>query len=290
MKIEEFDEYILITDPEDFSVEETLECGQVFRYKKTDFGYVIYSLSHKADIYCQENTIKIITKDKKYFIKYFDFYKNYGRIKSKLGQYPMLKSAIEYGSGIRILNSDPVEMIIQFIISQNNNIPRIKTIIEKICESYGENMGDYYAFPTLDRLKEIPLEFFKEIKCGYRDKYLYHTIQAIGKDFLVDDVYKMDTESARKELMKLKGVGRKVADCILLFGFGKTDVFPTDTWIVQAYRKIYGDDKSDAVQISKKLLEEFGDLAGYAQQYLYYYMKESNLGENLWKREKLHYY
>jgi len=116
------------------------------------------------------------------------------------------------------------------------------------------------------------------------------TIQAINTTFNVDDVYDMDTETARRELMKLKGVGRKVADCILLFGFGKTDVFPTDTWIVQAYRKIYNDDTKDAIQISKLLLEEFGDLAGYAQQYLYYYIRESNLGEKVWKREKLHYY
>ncbi|MBE5738462.1 MAG: DNA-3-methyladenine glycosylase 2 family protein [Clostridiales bacterium] len=281
MKIEEFDDYILVSDLGDFNVEQTLECGQVFRFKKTDFGYVVYSLSHKADIYCQENTVKIVTKDKKYFIKYFDFYKNYGRIKSKLGKFPMLSSAIEYGSGIRILRSNPIEMIIEFIISQNNNIPRIKAIIEKICESYGENMGDYYAFPTIERLKEIPKEFFREIKCGYRDKYLYETIQAINTTFNVDDVYDMDTETARRELMKLKGVGRKVADCILLFGFGKTDVFPTDTWIVQAYRKIYNDDTKDAIQISKLLLEEFGDLAGYAQQYLYYYIRESNLGEKV---------
>lgn len=281
MKIEEFDYYFLVTDISDFDVGQTLECGQVFRYKKTDFGYQVYSLSHKADIYCQENTLKIVTKDKKYFINYFDFYTSYDRIKLNLGKHQMLKSAIEYGSGIRIINNDPIEMIIEFIISQNNNIPRIKGIIEKICRAYGEDMGDYYAFPTLARLKEIPLSFFREIGCGYRDKYLYETIQALENTIKVEDIQKMDTESARVELMKLKGVGRKVADCILLFGFHKTDVFPTDTWIVQAYRKIYNDDKSDAIAISKRLLKEFGDLAGYAQQYLYYYMKESNLGEKL---------
>ena len=281
MKIEEFDDYILVKDISDFDIGQTLECGQVFRYKKTEFGYQVYSLSHKADIYCQENTLKIVTKDKKYFINYFDFYTSYDRIKLNLGKHQMLKSAIEYGSGIRILNNDPIEMIIEFIISQNNNIPRIKGIIEKICRAYGEDMGDYYAFPTLARLKDISLSFFREIGCGYRDKYLYETIQALENTIRVEDIQKMDTESARLELMKLKGVGRKVADCILLFGFHKTDVFPTDTWIVQAYRKIYNDEKSDAIAISKKLLNEFGDLAGYAQQYLYYYMKESNLGEKL---------
>ncbi len=280
MEIEEFDDYILIRDMSDFDIRQTLECGQVFRYKVVDFGYIVYSLSHKAEIYCHKDYIKIVTKDKKYFINYFDFYNNYGRIKSKLVKNPMLKSAVEFGWGIRILNSDPIEMIISFLISQNNNIPRIKGIIESICESFGENMGDYFAFPTLDRLKNIPLDYFRKIKCGYRDKYLFDTIAKLNPEY-IDNIKAMDTDSARVELMKLKGVGRKVADCILLFGFHKTAVFPTDTWIVQAYNKIYGTNVADAVYISKKLLEEFGDLAGYAQQYLYYYMRESNLGEKL---------
>jgi len=281
MKINEFDEYIEIIDADSFDVKQTLECGQVFRYKVRDFGYTIYSLNHKADIYCQNDTIKIYTKDKKYFINYFDFSTNYDRIKSSLSVYPILETAINYGSGIRILNNSPLEMIIEFIISQNNNIPRIKTIIEKICTAYGDNMGDYYSFPTLEKLKEIPLEFFKEIKCGYRDKYLFDSIAMINEVIDIDKINDMPTEDARKELMKLKGVGRKVADCILLFGYHRTDVFPTDTWVVQAYNHIYNKNEKDAVAISKFFVKQFGELSGYAQQYLYYYMRESNLGEKL---------
>ncbi len=290
MKYEVYDDYIWVEGTDDFDVKQTLECGQVFRFKYVENHYEVYSLSHKASLFCQKGGTKIITKDKKYFINYFDFCTRYDRIKSKLGNNPMLKSAIKYGEGIRILNSDPLEMIIEFIISQNNNIPRIKSIIEKICEGYGENMGDFYAFPTLTQLKQIPIEFFRKIGCGYRDKYLVDTISAIGSTLDIAEIKDMDTENARKELMKLKGIGRKVADCILLFGFHKTDVFPTDTWIVQAYQKIYKDDALDAIKISKKLKDEFGDLAGYAQQYLYYYMRESKLGEKLWEKEKLHYY
>ena len=220
-------------------------------------------------------------KDKKYFINYFDFFTDYDKIKSSLSVYPMLKSAINYGSGIRILRNSPLEMIISFMISQNNNIPRIKGIIEKICECYGENMGDYYAFPTLDRLKAIPLDFFTKIKCGYRDKYLFESIAMINESVNIDAIYDMPTDLARLELMKLKGVGRKVADCILLFGYQKTDVFPTDTWVVQAYNKIYNEDKKDAVAISKHFVDLFGELSGYAQQYLYYHMRENSLGEKL---------
>jgi len=182
-----------------------------------------------------------------------------------------------------------LEMIIEFIISQNNNIPRIKGIIEKICEDYGEKIDDYYAFPTLEKLKLIPLEYFKNIKCGYRDKYLYHTISMLTPDF-ISSIYNMNTDLARSELMKLKGVGRKVADCILLFGYSKTDVFPTDTWVVQAYKCLYGDDNLSASDISKKFVEMYGKLSGYAQQYLFYQMREGNLGEKLWKRKKLHCY
>ena len=279
VKYIEYDDYIEIVDSPNFDVKQTLECGQVFRFKVRDFGYTVYSLNQKADIYCQNDAIKIFTKDKKYFINYFDFSTNYDRIKSSLSVYPMLKSAINYGSGIRILRSNPLEMIIEFIISQNNNIPRIKTIIEKICESYGEKKDDYYTFPTLESLKKIPLEFFTKIKCGYRDKYLYESIAMIGNSIDLDTVNQLNTDDARKELMKLKGVGRKVADCILLFGYHRTDVFPTDTWVVQAYNKIYNTNCKDAIAISKKFVEIFGELSGYAQQYLYYQMRENNLGE-----------
>ena len=281
MEILEYQDYIEVIGANSFDVKQTLECGQVFRYKVQDFGYTVYSLNQKADIYCQNDTIKIFTKDKKYFMNYFDFSTNYDRIKSSLSVYPMLKSAINYGSGIRILRSDPLEMIIEFIISQNNNIPRIKNIIERICENFGENMGDFYAFPTLENLKKIPLEFFKEIKCGYRDTYLYESIAMINETVDLNKIYSLSTDDARRELMKLKGVGRKVADCILLFGYHKTDVFPTDTWVVQAYNKIYNTNCRDAIAISKHFVEKFKDLSGYAQQYLYYQMRESNLGEKL---------
>ena len=189
---------------------------------------------------------------------------------------PILNSAVRFGSGIRILNSNPLEMLIEFIISQNNNIPRIKAIIERICESYGRNMGDYYAFPTLDQLKKIPLKFFTDIKCGYRDKYLYDTIQMLGDGDILNKIGMMSTDDARKELCRFKGIGRKVADCILLFGFHRTDVFPTDTWVIQAYNKIYGTNEKNATLISQKFVNMFGDLSGYAQQYLFYQMRENN--------------
>ena len=274
MKITEFDDYLLVEGLEDFNVKHTVECGQLFRYKVRDFGYTVYSLDQKADIYCQNDTVKIFTNNKKYFINYFDFCTNYAKIKSSLEANPIMKDAIKFGSGIRILRGNPLEMIISFIISQNNNIPRIKGIVEKICEGYGTKIDDYYAFPTLQQLKSIPLEFFKSIGCGYRDSYLYSTIQTIDENF-INRVLNMDTDSARIELMKLKGIGRKVADCILLFGFRKTAVFPTDTWVVKCYNNIYQTNEKNAEKISKHFTEMFGELSGFAQQYLFYKMRET---------------
>ena len=281
MIYKEYDDYIEVVDGTDFDVKQTLECGQVFRFKVRDFGYTVYASGQKADIYCHNGNTKIFTKNKKFFIKYFDFDKNYAKIKSSLEANPIMSDAIKYGSGIRILCSDPLEMIISFIISQNNNIPRIKGIIEKICEGYGDNMGDYYAFPTLSQLKQIPLEFFKSIKCGYRDKYLFESIAMLGDSVVIEEITNMSTIDARKELMKLKGVGRKVADCILLFGFGKTDVFPTDTWVVKCYNNLYNASESNAGKIADYFVSEFGELSGYAQQYLFYMTRENAIGEKL---------
>ena len=116
MEIVEFEDYIEVKRSPDFDIKQTLECGQVFRYKVQDFGYTVYSLDQKADIYCQNDGVKIFTNNKKYFIKYFDFCTNYGKIKSELEANPIMNDALHYGSGIRILNSDPLEMVIEFII------------------------------------------------------------------------------------------------------------------------------------------------------------------------------
>ena len=134
---------------------------------------------------------------------------------------------------------------------------------------------DYFAFPILEQLKTIPLEFFSSIKCGYRDKYLYDTIAVLDEEF-VESIKNLDTDRARQKLMTLKGVGRKVADCILLFGYHKTDVFPTDTWILKVYNKINSTNLTDAKKISQEFVSQFGDLSGYAQQYLFYQMRENS--------------
>lgn len=267
MNYEIFDDYILVTDEQNFNAKHTLECGQVFRYKVRDFGYTIYSLGHKADIYCQKGSIKIFTKNQKYFIKYFDLDTDYAIIKSMLRR--QLSDKIDFGYGIHILHQDPLETLISFIISANNNIPRIRKTIESICENFGDNMGDYFAFPSLDQLSKITVEDFVKMGCGYRAEYLMDTISKL-QNYNLNTLYHMSTECARKELMAFKGVGRKVADCILLFGFHKMDVFPADVWIVKAYEDEFGANDLSPIKISDYYAKRFGNLSGIAQQYMYY--------------------
>lgn len=265
---------ITIFDTSDFNIEHILECGQVFRYKKLNNCYEVYTLNHKATIFSQK-PITICCDDEKYFEKYFDLDRDYAKIKLALKKDGLLCKAIDFGYGIRILNQGKIEAIIGFMISANNNIPRIKQILENICREYGTNMGDYYAFPTLEQLSTIPLEFFTNIKCGYRDKYLYETIQML-KNIDLDYLDTLSTDELKQQLMKLKGVGSKVADCIMLYGFHRTDVFPTDTWI----KKVYVDFCKGSTNESEKVVRSYfvnryRELSGYAQQYLFYNKRSS---------------
>ena len=267
---------IFIPNCADFDPKQTIECGQLFRYKTTDLGYEVYSLNHKASIICQKDGTKIICDNPNYFVKYFDLLEDYATIKAQLNKNEFVKDSIAFGQGIRILRQNPLETIISFLISQNNNIPRIKKIIEDICDNYGEKCDGYYAFPTLDKLRQIPKQFFTDIKCGYRDEYLYSVIQSIASGFDLDKVNMLTSDEANKYLCNLKGVGNKVADCILLYGFHKTDVFPTDTWIKKIYLDYNpsGINKS-AVDIRNEFVSMYGNLSGYAQQYLFYSKREN---------------
>lgn len=276
---------ITIFDTSDFNIEHILECGQVFRYKKLENCYEVYSLNHKATIFSQK-VVTICCDDEKYFEKYFDLERDYAKIKVALKKDSLIGNSIDFGYGIRILNQSKLEAIISFIISANNNIPRIKQIIENICTNYGEYVAEqnFYAFPTFDKLCNIPLEFFTKIKCGYRDKYLYNTIQML-KNVDLKEWETLSSEKLKQELLKLYGVGSKVADCIMLYGFHRSDVFPTDTWIKKVYVDFCaGDDKATEKKVRSYFVNRYKELSGYAQQYLFYNKRSSK-----WEKEKLHY-
>lgn len=263
------DNKIIIEKNEDFNPEHILECGQVFRFGKIDNKYYVNSGKEFAIINENNKNYEIISSNAKYFANYFDLDNDYANIKKILMSDIVLGKVIPFGKGIRILKGDKVEVIFSFVISANNNIKRIQKIIEKLCTMAGENCGDYYSFPSIEILKELPMEFYSNLGAGYRDKYLYKLSRQLAEVDL-EEKAKLTTIKLRNWLISLSGIGPKVADCILLFGFGRTDVFPVDTWIEKVYNVCYYEGEKNREQIARYLVNRFGKYAGYAQQYLFY--------------------
>ena len=266
---------IEIFGKDDFVIQDILECGQVFSYQKIENGFLVFSADKMAKVEENEKGWQIKTTTPKYFENYFDLKTDYGEIKKALRKYPIMKKPLEFGSGIRILRQDLFETLISFIVSANNNIKRIQLILNRLRENLGEKRNGYFAFPTRESLLQKDVEFFKNIGAGYRAEYLYKVVRQIDDDTL-SSWEKLDTPMLRQKLISLSGVGPKVADCVLLFAYHRQDVFPVDTWIEQMYGNFYGSfDKTlpNRERIRENLVKEFGDLAGYAQQYLFYSMR-----------------
>lgn len=269
---EGFMQLITFTIPktDTFDVGQTLDCGQVFRYVKTENGFRVYALNHVAYIEERADEYVVECDDKEFFLNYFDFDTDYAYIQSKVQDGGFVYDAIEFGKGIHILRQDPVESIFSFIISQNNHIPRIKGIIERICDALGEDMGAYHAFPSVEKLASAGVDFYTSIGAGYRAEYLDRVAKTlVGED--VNSWKSLSTPDLRAKLLSLHGVGRKVADCALLFGFGRFDVFPVDTWI----KKIYEDEFEGAgpEKMSELLVQKYGKYAGFVQQWVFYYKR-----------------
>ena len=217
---------------------------------------------------------------------YFDLNRDYSEIKEKLSKIDEnVNLSIQYGEGIRILNQDLWETIISFIISANNNIPRIKGIIERLSQKYGKEINwngeKYYTFPTPEELKDVKVQDFRDLGTGFRDVRLYETTRMVLENKVVlKELYNIDTLEARDELLTLSGVGPKVADCILLFSdLKRFDVFPIDVWVRRVMNELYIKNpdetkvnKNDIARIAK---EKFGDLEGLAQQYLFYWKRDA---------------
>ena len=179
-----------------------------------------------------------------------------------------LKKVIPFGEGIRICKNDIIEVMFSFVISANNNIPRIKKIIENLCK-FGKKCDGFNAFPTLEELKELPLEVYSSLGAGYRDKYLFKLSRVLTRELIFDKM-NLETNELRNWLVSLPGIGPKVADCILLFGFSRMDCFPVDTWVSKIYEKFYYQGEKTRPMIAKFFVDRFKQNAGYAQQYLFY--------------------
>ncbi|SPY47079.1 DNA-3-methyladenine glycosylase [Peptoniphilus harei] len=220
------------------------------------------------------------------FYDYFDLSRDYKIVMEELSKDEVMKRATEYGKGIRILNQDKFETIISFIISANNQIPRIQKAIEKISEMYGDYLGEdenrkYYSFPSPDQLALAKPEDLREFaRVGFRDKRIVEASKLIASGQVdINKIQDMDLEDARKELQILPGVGPKVADCILLFAFDRKESFPVDVWIKRVMEELYLKEVTPKSKIAMRGREVFGKNAGFANQYLFYYGRENKLGK-----------
>lgn len=278
---------IIFEDIKDFNIVHTLECGQCFRWKKEDDGSytgvikngvinIAEDTKHKITVmYETDEDIESVIKE------YFDMNRDYSNIKRIISvNDEKMVEAIKYGYGIRILCQDSWEMLISYIISAANNIPRISKTIENISKAYGKkilfNKKEYYLFPTPEELSRASIEDLRKLNLGFRDKYIYNATKAVFEGKInLKEIEKMPYKDAKKELMKLDGVGAKVADCILLFSMNKIEAFPIDTWIKKVMIKLYNTE-DNLKNIEEYAVERFGKYAGIAQQYLFYYMRENN--------------
>ena len=259
----------------------TLDCGQIFRFSKYDNGFKVFSMDKCAIIYLEngKTIIECNIEDKDYFYNFFDLARDYKSIcdSAKKENISILSSAIDSGKGIRILNQDKIEMLFSFIVSQNNNIPRIKGIIEKLCSNLGEKKTfkdiEYYAFPSIEKMASKDEQFYASIGLGYRAKYIKNLAEEIKNGLDVYAIDKLDTVSLKKKLLTILGVGPKVADCVSLFGFHRSDSFPVDTWIEKVYKDDFKGTIKDREKIARYFVERFKENSGYYQQYLFYYKR-----------------
>ena len=273
----------IVTDGEYFNAESTLLCGQVFRYFPTrvkEGAYFVNSGDKRCLLYNESGAAVIECEDcdGEYFKNYFDLARDYRAIvDSAIQRGGVLKTAAEAGKGVRILNQNKAETLFSFIVSQNNNIPRIKGIIERLCAGAGKKRffygEEYFAFPAAAELAAKPAEFFKEIGLGYRADYVKRLADGFNETFNEAEFSALTTKELKKRLSGIYGVGRKVADCVSLFGFHRSDSFPVDTWIEKVYRENFGGTLTDRAAIADEFTAEFGINAGYFQQYLFYFKR-----------------
>ena len=281
-----------ISNIDSFELKDIFDCGQCFRWNEQQdgsytgvFGENVLNVSKVGnDVVfkgiCKENIKETVEN-------YFDLNRDYQKIKNQLMQIDEnMKKSVEYGQGIRILNQDLWETIISFIISANNNIPRIKGIIERLSKKYGKEIEwdntKYYTFPTAKALKDVTVQEYRELGLGFRDIRLYETTHMILDKKVDLEAMKNNpnTMEVREQLLSLSGVGPKVADCILLFSdLKRFEVFPIDVWVRRVMNDLYihneDETKVNKKQIEKIAQEKFGDLAGLAQQYLFYWRREA---------------
>lgn len=301
--VKSYDDYVVIEEVKNFKLKHIFECGQIFRFDEIAEGnYIIIAFGKLIELKEQDNNILIYNSTeeevKKIWLKYFDLDRDYSKIKNELSKDTLLRQSIEFGYGIRVLNQDSFEMLLSFIISARNNIPSIKKTVNKIAIKWGKRIEykekTYYTFPCIADIKDANLEEMQETGASFRSKYLIDTIKNIDSykmekrnsnvdeenssiKYNLDYIKSLNDDECHNALQEFKGVGTKVADCIMLFSMGKTSAFPVDVWVKRAMIYFYGAEDSSLNKIRIFARNKFGELAGFAQQYLFYYARENKI-------------
>ena len=283
---------LVIEDIRDFNAEQIFGSGQCFRFSREKdgsytgvvrgcFANISYNneedrLTIWSDYMPKSDALKL-----RFWRDYFDLDRDYREIKRFLSDKDrMMEKAILAGSGLRILNQEPWETLVSFIVSQNSNIPKIRGSIEAICSMYGEKIGrfenrDLFAFPTVRALAAARAEDLETCKIGYRAQYIAESARQVDVDggAFLDTAASADTEKAEGYLLSLSGVGPKVAHCVMLFSMKKTDTFPVDVWVARAMAGLYGIDENDHDAMRDYAKEHFTPYGGIAQMYLFEYVR-----------------
>lgn len=269
MVIRQTEKGIEIDGLKELSLEETLDCGQCFRWKQSEDGSWQGIVKEKVGNVLQTDRgilfLNTTMEDfQNVWYGYFDLDRDYRALQDSFSADTILRNACSFAPGIRILCQDPWEAFITFIISQNNNIRRIKGIVERLCRAFGEEISSgQFAFPIPEKLALASEEDLKELGCGYRAIYIKNAAKEVFLGKLdLNALKEKSTQEAKERLMKVLGVGSKVADCILLYGLGKMDCCPMDVWMKRIVQSFGG-----------KLPDCVSEYAGIAQQYLFHYAR-----------------
>ncbi len=266
----------MIIEVNNFNLKDTILSGSCFRAIENKDGSFTNILKDRVvNIKQVDNKLYVESSNmnniEEVIRNYFDLNRDYDTINNQLSKSDnIMKEIVKKCHGYRILRQDPFEMCISYIISQNNNVKRISKSVNELCEKYGEAIlfkgNKYYLFPTYEKLKKLEISDYREFGVGFRDKYIYSFINDYSK---LKDINSLSTKDALKELMSIKGIGLKVASCILLFGYGRLDTFPIDTWVKQNISMNYNikDDQKTIEEFTKKKYKEY---SGLAIQYMFH--------------------
>lgn len=292
--IKEIDNGVILEDIKNFELAHVFDCGQCFRWNRQGNGnYIGVAFGKVIEVEKRGSDLIIYNTNEKEFmevwLEYFDLRRDYSRIKEVLSNDPLLKQSVEFGHGIRILQQQPFELVISFIISANNRIPMIKRAIDNISKRWGEAIEYkekiYYTFPTVEQFSKASMEEVEACGVGFRAKYIVDTVERIHKsmteeykqEYDLNWIKAQNDDGCHDALQVFNGVGPKVADCIMLFSMCKYSAFPVDVWVKRAMQHFYLAPEVSLKKIRDFGRDKFGELSGFAQQYFFYYARENNL-------------